>query len=458
MSRHAWSGALLRESASSLRSWAFPASAGFLLVVASICLRILAGQHSPSAELFVAVQLGAGAVYLLAVYLATAGVVRIPVWYVLAIGLICRIALLPSRPLFDDDIHRYLWDGSVLAHGVNPYTYPPSAPELAYLRDGNWAHVGYPEIRTIYPPAAQALFAVSHLIGLGSLLGLKSVFFLFDAGNMLLIMGLLGLLRRPKCWVIAYAWSPLAIKEFSNSGHLEPVMLFSLLLALCGWLGNKRHNRMASVSFALTVLVKMFPIILLPVAYRLGRWRALALIGAVVLAAHLPFTGAGRLIFSGTGIYAQHWEFNSSLFVLLKSGMQLIHPGLSAMLARVIVASSIVLYAVYSGKKLDPTDRLAVVTTVRNMLAVSLLLMPTVDPWYVTWLLPFLCLAPNSGLLIFAVTCNLSYRYYISGTFPVWIPVVEYAPVYLILLIGYKHVRRASVEQESNCVRLTAIG
>jgi hypothetical protein len=56
----------------------------------------------------------------------------------------------------------------------------------------------------------------------------------------------------------------------------------------------------------------------------------------------------------------------------------------------------------------------------------------------VTWLLPFLALAPSAGLLLLTVTCNLSYLCYAHHTFPAWIPLAEYAPVYLLL--GWQHV------------------
>ena len=41
---------------------------------------------------------------------------------------------------------------------------------------------------------------------------------------------------------------------------------------------------------------------------------------------------------------------------------------------------------------------------IRNTLAVCLLLMPTVLPMACCWLPPFLCIAPNCGLLLLTVT------------------------------------------------------
>jgi len=47
---------------------------------------------------------------------------------VLAAGLLARAVLLPSAPTLSEDVYRYLWDGRLVAHGVNPYPRAPSDP------------------------------------------------------------------------------------------------------------------------------------------------------------------------------------------------------------------------------------------------------------------------------------------------------------------------------------------
>ena len=42
------------------------------------------------------------------------------------LGLLFRAAVLPSQQIQEDDVYRYLWDGKVFAHGINPYEYAPS--------------------------------------------------------------------------------------------------------------------------------------------------------------------------------------------------------------------------------------------------------------------------------------------------------------------------------------------
>ena len=411
-------------------------------------MRGMAGNAQPVAAEYVALAVGAGMVYLIAVWRCRRRPASIRFRYVLLVGVACRLLLLSTPPLFDDDIHRYLWDGKVLNHGYNPFSAPPLAPALAALRDANWEQVNYPQVRTIYPPLAQGIFGLAYFFGLHTASGLKGMILVFDMANILLIAALLTLLRLPRSWTIAYAWSPLAMKEFANSGHIEPVMLCFLLLAL--YLLLRARPRWAGVSFAAAVLTKLIPLMLLPLCWRLGRWKTVAAAGVAVILLYLPFIGAGGALFSGALTYARYWTFNGSIFALLNAAQSALFAGTAQLPfnpLRLLVLMLIGGYAVAAARNVAVTDRLGIMVYTRNVLALYLLLMPTVDPWYVCWLLPFLCFKPSWGLLLLTVTCNLSYLYYSHGTFPLWIPLVEYTPVYLLLLGEWWVARRRSSEQ-----------
>jgi len=426
----------------------FWACAGLALVAASAWQLAIATSPHPSAARFVAAQLVAGGVYLGAVHAALKRPQSLSLKYVFLIAIASRLVLLPSSPLFDDDIHRYLWDGKVLAHGTNPFLYAPAADELAHLRDANWAGIGYPDIRTIYPPVAQAIFGLAYVVGARTAPALKSVFFLFDMANVLLVAALLGIAGRPRSWAMTYAWSPLVAKECANSGHVEPVMLFFLLLAFYLWLRSKPASRSAGMSFGAALSTKFVPALLAPIAWRLGGWRTLAWAAGLLVLSYLPFAGAGARLFSGAGEYARRWSFNYSVFGALswaQSRLLADADGLPVSPARLLVALAIIAYAITAVRGVVPSDAAGVMRVSRNVLAVCLLLAPTVDPWYVCWLLPFLAVAPSAGLLVFAVTCNLSYLYYVHQTFPVWIPVTEYAPVCLTLMAEGVRARRAAI-------------
>jgi hypothetical protein len=154
---------------------------------------------------------------------------------------------------------------------------------------------------------------------------LKLWFAAFDLATVGLLLLLLRETRRPPGLCIVYAWCPLVIKEFSNSGHLDAVAVALTMLAI--WLtvrsvlkvgspapvsssspGTSRSREgvtavAAGVALALAVGAKLYPIWLLPlyavsVLWRLGRsWfvaaGAVSLITAIVVL--WPLLPAGRL-------------------------------------------------------------------------------------------------------------------------------------------------------------------
>ncbi len=107
---------------------------------------------------------------------------RADVWMILGLAVAMRAALLPAPPFLSSDIYRYVWDGQVQAAGINPYRYIPADPALEPLRDP----AIYPLINrkdyahTIYPPAAQAVFAAVGQVS-RSVTGMKLAMLGFEA-------------------------------------------------------------------------------------------------------------------------------------------------------------------------------------------------------------------------------------------------------------------------------------
>ena len=80
-----------------------------------------------------------------------------------------------------DDAYRYLWDGLVLANGVNPFDHAPQAASLAPLRDEVFFPFIYrPEMKTVYPPLAQLWFFLAYKLTPGSFVGLKLILIAHD--------------------------------------------------------------------------------------------------------------------------------------------------------------------------------------------------------------------------------------------------------------------------------------
>ena len=71
------------------------------------------------------------------------------------------------------------------------------------------------------------------------------------------------------------------------------------------------------------------------------------------------------------------------------------------------------------------------------MLAVTLLVVPTLFPWYLVWVLPFLALLgrrPSWAFVLLTGLAALLYTYYVSMRAYWWTPLAEYVPFYALLL------------------------
>ncbi|HEV2337106.1 MAG TPA: hypothetical protein VGS13_16485, partial [Stellaceae bacterium] len=164
---------------------------------------------------FVALALGQGAVYLAALgVIWRAPASRRDLALIGAVAVAMRVIVLAAPPFLSSDVYRYVWDGRVLAAGINPYRYIPADPHLAPLRD----ETIFPRINrstyapTIYPPAAEAIFFAATRIS-ASVTAMRMAMVAFEAIAALLLLRLLAAAGLPAARIIVYAWHPLPLWE-----------------------------------------------------------------------------------------------------------------------------------------------------------------------------------------------------------------------------------------------------
>jgi alpha-1,6-mannosyltransferase len=380
---------------------------------------------------------------------------RLPKWvllWVVAISLAARVVALERTPPLSTDVWRYLWDGRVANAGINPYLYPPNAPELRQLRDGNWKRINHKHIPTIYPPVAEMLFA-----GLARLRSrdaglLKWSFLAFDMGTILLLMALLRRTGRPSERVIWYAWCPLPVTEVTAGEHVDAFGLFLLVLALLAATSAQDRTRLVgAIALAATILAKGFAVLTVPFLLRREGRRSgrslVILVGACALML-APFASAGLHLFGGLRVYLSHWKVNSSLFYLCDWSLARMQVANHYDITRHVSSIAIVAVVAWLTWRQRSGAESLVVTTFASLGALMLLGAPTL-PWYVIWSLPLLCWRWVLAWALFSLT--VSVQYYLRWLYPdsvnalLW---AGYAPVY-ILLAGQviwrrKHARRST--------------
>jgi hypothetical protein len=344
-------------------------------------------------------------------------------------GLVPRLCGLFACPIYEDDYFRYLWDGWRFWQSGNPYDRAP----IEFFADATVPHrlqavlsgINHPDLPTIYGPVCQLVFLLAAWIRPGSLLPLKLVLIAAD-------LALLGMLSRsvPRRFLPLYAWCPLVLIEVSFNAHADIIGAAFLVAA---W--RARAIPRPVTAGALTALAVGTKILALPAAPFVLAETGVAGLGALattLAALYAPFLLQGSWVgMDSVGAFARSWEFNASVFAVLRTV-------LSDTDARVACGVAFVLaYALLLRRRRDigrePID-----------LAFGLLflLSPVVDPWYLLWLVPFAVERPRAWSVAALALVSLSYVTGAttgrtqSGLYwqPAWSRLLEYGLVALAVL------------------------
>ena len=426
---------------------------------------------------FVALEMLAGGVYLTLLWL----IPRSPsdrqlLALVLGVGLTMRAVTMFSTPILEDDFYRYLWDGAVVAEGKDPYRYSPaevlaahgdgdSTPALAALSMLSEAstpvaqRINYPRLTTIYPPLTQGVFALGASIEAFSLHVWRLILLLIEGATVALLYMILRQQNRAPLWLAIDWWNPLAVKELVNSAHMDA--LFLPLLACVVLLMLMRKGVLASLCLALAAGVKLWPALLLPIFLRPLMAEPGKLVAALAVFS-AAFSGTAWWLVGQAGgetgltAYSVGWNMNDAFFLafhwVVGNALELLgYEWLaSGSVSRALVAATILWLGLWLNRRVagdadELCSRFLVLT------AIVFLLSPTQFPWYYTWLLPFLVVAPSPALLLLTALLPLYYlRFYLdfrdqSRLFDHGIVWLEYLPVWLLLAREWwLHVRRGS--------------
>lgn len=378
--------------------------------------------------------------------------------WIIGAGILLRFLLIYSAPILENDYWRYLWDGRVLAHGINPYLYKPLDPALNFLSTNYRQLIGWKQFGTIYPPFSILIFALTHKIIPDSLIALKFVLCIFDIGTGLIIIYWLKGLNIERKWSALYFLNPLVIKEISNSAHLDSIaVFFSVFAAYLLWKGIKDNsNRKILFSWillAFAVTSKLYPICLFPLFFKLDKkkWRNAFFFFSIIAISYLPFFSAGIHLANGTEAFARYWIFNASLFRLFQKGaifilsLPLFSEFLSIetlnillkedKLAKIIMAFFFGTFTLWRAKKLQNEDRL--IQEIVNVLGCLLLFSPVVNGWYVLWILPFACITKNIPWISFTYLVIAGYAWWFSKELSIYLRWIEYVIFFLLIFLFY---------------------
>jgi alpha-1,6-mannosyltransferase len=397
--------------------------------------------------LFIALMLAAFGLCLLSYYCCPIKDRR-GVLCVLGFALLFRLTVLPALPDQSEDVYRYLWDGKLSSMGIDPYQYPPDAPELVHLRDTQI----YPMINskpyiTAYPPLSQTLFRLSYELFGTALLPMKAIFSILEFGALILAWRLLVLFGTGLQPLLLMAWNPFFIFEFSHSGHSDSGMLFLILLSI--YLAERTMYTGSVVSYAGAVLAKLHPALWFPLFVRRMGWKAgavgLSVIGVGFWVYLSPETWIPYL--QSLRLYFRLFEFNAGIHYFLcfvgnvvfgQAWDKVTGPYLAALLV-LIAACILCRFPLRNARDLLHAGFW--------IMTADLCLATTVHPWYISWAALALPFFPYAFMVYWTGACFLSYLAYAYHPVyePAWVLLVEYLPLYV--LMGWEIRRGAPLLQ-----------
>jgi len=352
--------------------------------------------------------------------------------FILVVAAILRAMLVPIDPV-STDINRYIWDGRVQAAGINPYLYVPADPALESLRDDDI----YPDInrksyaRTIYPPLAEIVFfLVTRYDEDASVM--KAAMVGFDLVTIAALLALLSTRGLPLRRVLIYAWHPLPIWEFAGSGHVDALAIACTMLALLA--AETRRPILAGIALAGAALTKFFPVVVAPALYRRWDWKLPAALLATVALLYLPYLGAGRMVFGFLSGYGDEEGYGAGWGFYLYALAQHLLPGLPPLAAT--------LYKLMAAAVLGALGLVVLVRRRTNgadiagafLLATAFTVLSSPHyPWYLAWLVPFLCFVPLWSVVW--LTGSAVLMYIVKWPPSVWAGSFYYLPFFALLAI-----------------------
>lgn len=376
--------------------------------------------------------------------------------FLIVAALLFRLVFLFASPNLSQDFFRFIWDGRMIIEGLNPYLYTPES----FINYGNFPiaqaqelYKGMGELNgshyTNYPPIKQLIFTIAALFSGKSILGSAVVFRIFiiaaDFGTFYFGRKLLEKFKLPTHTIFWYLLNPFIIIELTGSLHFEGIMIFFLVFSL--YLLHSAKWKMGAFIFALSISVKLIPLMFLPLFYQWfkkeegGFLKLMGFYLIVVLSTLLlfsPFYSSEFVTnYSQTvALWFGEFEFNASLYYIARAiGYSITGYNEIAIIGKfipVVVIISLVLVSLFKNNKEMPR-------LITNMLLISTIYYftsTTVHPWYLATLVILSIFTNYIYPLVWSFMIVLSYLAYgnADNSENLWVIGLEYIVVYSVFI------------------------
>lgn len=399
------------------------------------------------------------------------------------LAFVFRAIFIVAIPNLSQDFYRFIWDGRMILEGFNPYLFtveslinkeefPISQAQELYAGMGqlNASHF------TNYPPLNQLCFIIAGLIAgksiLGSVIVIRVLIIAADFGTLYFGKKLLEKLKIPIYNIFWYILNPFIIIELTGNLHFEGVMIFFLVWSLYVlYIGKWQW---AGLILALSISVKLIPIIFLPLFYqwfvkrnvinkniktsvlkdemsqiprntrlngiiKLISFYSIVCITTILL--FLPFYSSEFINnYSKTvTLWFQNFEFNGSLYYIArKIGYLFRGHNEIAVIGKIIPIIVIVFILIITFFRRNKTA-IQLISVMLFALSFYYFTATTVHPWYIATLLILSVFTKYKFPLVWSFAIILSYLAYVNVNSAVksenlWVIALEYIIVYGVLI------------------------
>jgi hypothetical protein len=397
----------------------------------------------------------------------------VPFWFLAILGLLFRTIFIGALPNLSQDFYRFIWDGRIILEGINPYLITPdsfmegsSVSGISTIHQAEELIKGMGELNAShhsnYPPANQFLFAAASLLAgksiLASTIMLSLINILADIGILFIGRKLLIVLNKDPKWIFWYFLNPFIIIELVGNLHFEGVMLFFLIWAI--YLLIKRNWLASAFVLALSISVKLIPLLFLPVLYQWfiekkgakKQWKRLVFYYIITISTFIisftPFIS--KEIVSNyvdtIGLWFHDFEFNASVYYIIRGiGYKMVGWNIIdtvGFILPIVTFMAIISISIFRNNK----GIQSMLTAMLLSVSIYFLMSTTVHPWYIATPLILSIFTRYRYPIVWSVVVMLSYSAYGEKGFHenLWLAGIEY--IVLISVFLWEVVRKKPIE------------
>ncbi|MDB4292660.1 mannosyltransferase [Maribacter sp.] len=373
--------------------------------------------------------------------------------FLLITGIFFRLIFLYSEPNLSQDFFRFIWDGELVGHLMNPYIAVPDAlieQSDLIISNAKELHQGMGDLSarhySNYPPLNQFMFAIASLLGLKSILGsvivMRVLIIGADIGIVYFGRKLLKNINRSPHLIFWYFLNPLVLIELTGNLHFEGVMLFFFVWAL--YLLSVHKWQWAAVVYACSISIKLVPLLFLPLFLKHFKFKKAlifyGIVGATSLLLLAPFYSSEFISnYSKTiGLWFSNFEFNAGLWNGIRHiGIQFDAKPWELIKTYGKITPIITIIAVLLLTFLRKNQKLPVlISSMLCVLTLYYFMSATVHPWYIIFLLVLALFTEYRFPIVWSAVIILSYYAYSLSDFKEnsWLLAIEYISVYTFLI------------------------